>query len=181
MQFADDPNSIMRSVVELIDQTIKQAEEAARNYEGKDSISLLPPNTNDPIDDPRVISPRTLSNVALPISLPTEGSQSAPLLQSGATPGISSEKPVRFLRRVDASQGPDRQDSFNASPPPSAPRGPYQPAPQRAGRPLGIVSGEPMPDWPFPPSIFDFPSKSVATNENSKDRLERLLRSMGIY
>ena len=78
---------------------------------------------------------------------------------SGGLPSL----PVRFLTRVD-------------------PRNPGQAAlPQQAARPLGIVSGEPMPDWPFPPPIFDFPSKSVATNENGEDRLERLLRSMGIY
>ena len=78
---------------------------------------------------------------------------------SGGLPSL----PVRFLTRVD-------------------PRNPGQAAlPQQTARPLGIVSGEPMPDWPFPPPIFDFPRKSVATNENSEDRLERLLRGMGIY
>jgi len=61
--------------------------------------------------------------------------------------------PVRFLTRVDSPN-------------------PGQAAlPQQAARPLGLVSGQPMPDWPFPPPIFDFPSKSVATNENSEDRL----------
>jgi hypothetical protein len=89
MQFADDPNSIMRSVIELIDRTIEQVEEAARNNEGRDSISLSPPKTNDPIDDPRVISPRALGNAALPISLPADGRQPA-LLRASITPGISS-------------------------------------------------------------------------------------------
>src|SRR4051794_36363135 len=40
-QFADDPNSIMRSVVVLIDQAIKQVEKAAaQNNEGRDGIRL---------------------------------------------------------------------------------------------------------------------------------------------
>ena len=77
--------------------------------------------------------------------------------------GGFSSLPVRFLTRVDA-------------------RNPGQAAlPQQAARPLGLVSGEPMPDWPFPPPIFDFPRKSVAASEDSEDRMERLLRSMGIY
>lgn len=46
----------------------------------------------------------------------------------------------------------------------TAPRGPYQPRPPSgANRPLGIVTGEPMPDWPFPPPIWDFPNKEAAT------------------
>jgi hypothetical protein len=172
MQFADDPNSIMRSVVELIDQTIKQAEEAARNHEGRDSISLPPPNTNDPIDDPRVISSRTLSNAALPISLPVEGSQSAPLLQSGVTPSISSDKPVRILSRriVDASQGPDSQDSFGdrfgsgASSESIPQRNPNFPVAPQVSKPLGIFSGKPMPDYPVPPPIWGLPDNSAASN-----------------
>jgi hypothetical protein len=35
------------------------------------------------------------------------------------------------------------------------PMNPTQPAaPQKASGPLGIVSNQPMPDWPFPPPIF---------------------------
>jgi hypothetical protein len=44
-QFADDPNSIMDSIVELIETTINQIEQAARNNEGWDSISRRPPDT----------------------------------------------------------------------------------------------------------------------------------------
>jgi hypothetical protein len=36
------------------------------------------------------------------------------------------------------------------------PMNPAQPAgPQKASGPLGIVSNQPMPDWPFPPPIFN--------------------------
>ena len=35
------------------------------------------------------------------------------------------------------------------------PINPMQPAPQQADRLRGIVSDEPMPDWPFPPPLYD--------------------------
>jgi hypothetical protein len=44
-----------------------------------------------------------------------------------------------------------------------------------------IVSGQPMPDWPFPPPIWNFPDKSAASGENSEDCLKRLLRTAGAH
>ena len=44
--------------------------------------------------------------------------------------------------------------SFSGVSAPLAPNQPVAPPPQ-AGRPLGLVSGEPMPDYPFPLPIFD--------------------------
>jgi hypothetical protein len=102
-QFADDPNSIMDSVVELIGKAIIQVEQVARDNEGRDSISRRPPNTNDPIDDPRVISPRALGNWALPISLSVEGEESAPA-ERGMQ--VSSAKPIRYLSRRDGNASP---------------------------------------------------------------------------
>jgi hypothetical protein len=67
-QFADDPNSVMDSIIKLIERTTEQVEQAMRNGEVKDHIATPHPETNDPIDDPRVISPIELSNGALPIS-----------------------------------------------------------------------------------------------------------------
>lgn len=67
-QCADDPNSVMDSIINLIEQTTEQVEQAMRNGEVKDRIAIPYPETNDPIDDPRVISPIELSNGALPIS-----------------------------------------------------------------------------------------------------------------
>src|SRR5882724_6725528 len=57
-QFADDPNSILDSVIELINQAIYQVKTAAQDSEGRDDIWRGPPRTDDPIDDPRVTSPR---------------------------------------------------------------------------------------------------------------------------
>jgi hypothetical protein len=102
-QFADDPSSIMDSIVELVETTINQVEQAARNNEGRDSISRRPPDTNDPIDDPRVISPRALGNGALPMSQYVEGEEPASALEVRGLPGISSSKPVRYLSRRDGN------------------------------------------------------------------------------
>ena len=69
-QFADDPNSILDSVIELINQAIYQVKTAAQDSEGRDDIWRGPPRTDDPIDDPRVTSPRELSNKLSAISSP---------------------------------------------------------------------------------------------------------------
>jgi hypothetical protein len=133
--------------------------------------------------------------------------QPAWLPQTDENSSATSGKPVRYLsRRIagksdasafdagapavplvpsDENFAPDRPASFDSrfgnwisSPPVTAPRGPYQTAPQ-ADRPLGIVSGKPMPDWPFPPPFFDFPNKSAPRSEDSEDWLARLLRGIG--
>ena len=168
MQFADDPNSIMRSVVVLIDRAIEQVEKAARNNEGRDSIALPLPDMNDPI-----VVPKIVSNSVLPISFEA-GKQPAPSPQAGETPGIASHKPVPTLRRRIADQSPasafdtgapavlDRQDSFGArfgnwtsSPDRSmtAHNPNFPVSPPEPGRPLGIFSGKPMPLWTTPPPI----------------------------
>ena len=105
-QFVDDPNSILDSVVDLISKAIIHVEQIARDNEGRDGISRRPPDTNDPIDDPRVISPRALGNRTLPISLSTEGEKltSAPGVRE--IPSIFSTKPIRYLRRTDGSTPP---------------------------------------------------------------------------
>jgi hypothetical protein len=76
---------------------MQQVEEAARYSEGKNSIVHPPPSTNDPIDDPRVISPGALNNTTLPIVF--EGEQRATPLQAGETSDVSSASPVRILSR----------------------------------------------------------------------------------
>jgi hypothetical protein len=86
-QYADDPSSIMDSIIDLIDRARGQIQEAARNNKGIEGIWRLPPNTDDPIDDPRVISPRLLDNAAEPVSL--EGDQPALQLRAGKASGIA--------------------------------------------------------------------------------------------
>jgi hypothetical protein len=52
-QFADDPGLVMDSIIALIDQATQKIEDAARYSEGRGSIRRLPPDMNDPIDDPQ--------------------------------------------------------------------------------------------------------------------------------
>ena len=40
--------------------------------------------------------------------------------------------------------------------------------PQQASRPRGLFTGEPMPDWPVTPAIFDFPNRSSSRDEVPK-------------
>lgn len=61
-----------------------------------------------------------------------------------------------------------------------APRGPYEPAPPQAARHLGIVSGKPMPGYPFPPPIWDFSSNPATLNRDGDDWLARLLRGVRV-
>jgi hypothetical protein len=96
-QFADDPGLIMDSIIDLIDQTTRQVEEAARYSEGRGGIWRIPPNTDDPIDDPRVISPRFLNNGALPVGLETQPPVPTPQTDEG-------RKPIRVLSRRIANQ-----------------------------------------------------------------------------
>jgi hypothetical protein len=102
-QFAEDPNSIIDSIIGLIDRATEQVEQTARN-EGKDDISRRPPEINDPIDDPRVISPRFLNNGALPIGLKAQ--PLVPTPQAVESYGTSSRNPIRVLSRRIANQPP---------------------------------------------------------------------------
>ena len=103
-QFADDPGLIMDSIIDLIDQATGQVEEAAQNSEGGGGIWRVPPNTEDPIDDPRVISPRFLNNGAVPIGL--EAQPPVPTPQTVESYGTSGRKPIRVLSRTIANQPP---------------------------------------------------------------------------
>jgi hypothetical protein len=55
------------------------------------------------------------------------------------------------------------------------PMNPAQPAgPQTASGPLGLVSDQPMPDWPFPPPIFN-------TRQKPAIHQARLIHANAIY
>ena len=177
-QFSDDPNSIMDSVVELMRKAIAHIEQSARDNEGRDSISRPPPDTNDPIDDPRVISPQALGNGVLSISLPVEGGELALAPEARGMAAISGGKPARILSRriseklpvdafdADAPAASNRQNPFQngtSSPAGITPRNPNLPLPlAETGRPLGIFSGESMPLWTTPPPIWGSSNLSEA-------------------
>jgi hypothetical protein len=211
-QYADDPSSIMESIIDLIDRARGQIQETARSNKGIEGISRLPPNTDDPIDDPRVISPRFLNNAAEPISL--EGDQ--PVLQprEGATSGIVGSEPTRFLSRKIVSRPPptvfspiveeapvrvrstgvqgDAQSirSLSRRVVPEGNDGNFSrpgiPSPfvplSQSGRARGLVTGEPMPQWPVPPPIWDFPDRfgddreSPDLNGSSTPTLDQYIR-----
>jgi hypothetical protein len=113
-QFADDPGSVMDSIIALIDQATRQIEDAARYSEGRNSISGLPPETIDPIDDPRVISPRALNDAALPI-LFEKGRRAEPL-QTSESYEVSNASPVRILSRKTISVSPPPTSSLGDAP-----------------------------------------------------------------
>jgi hypothetical protein len=126
--------------------------------------------------------------------VPGSASSTWPLYQTRSfapsdepTPPDGRKNIRRLSRRMDRSEvvlpdtkmpalppnetPPDRPASFDdrfgnwiSSPAVSAPRGPYQPGPPGV-RPLGIVSGKPMPDWPFPPPIGGFPDRGPTRDE----------------
>lgn len=95
-QFADDPNSILDSVVDLVDRTIKNVKDVVENNQIKDeNIQRFPQeDTFDSIQTPK--SPLDIqkdsTKSAFPISRPE-----APPLQSGLTPQTGDE---RFLARL---------------------------------------------------------------------------------
>jgi len=103
-QFADDPGSIMDSVIDLIDRARGQIAEAARSNRGIEGIWRLPPPTEDPIDDPRVISPRLLNGAFLPIGLPGRESGMPP--QASEVSNVSNNAGIRILGRRVASRSP---------------------------------------------------------------------------
>jgi len=62
----------------------------------------------------------------------------------------------------------DRFGNWSSSSGVSAPIAPNQaiaPSPP-AGRQPGLVPGEPMPDYPFPPTIFGFPGRSTTSGDD---------------
>lgn len=95
--------------------------------------------------------------------------------------------PVTSLRPNDAVS-PGRPAAFNdrfgdwtALPDGGiAPRNPNLPVlPPEAARPLGIVSGQPMPQWITPPPIFGQPDRSKAPVDDAQDWLTRMIQSLG--
>jgi hypothetical protein len=52
-QYADDPNSIMDSVIDVIDRAMMQVKKVAQSRFGGDDIQRAPPSTNDRIEYPK--------------------------------------------------------------------------------------------------------------------------------
>lgn len=98
--------------------------------------------------------------------------------------GVAGASPTNQLPAGDPASFDDRFRRWTVPPESSAPLGPYQAvrvSPE--SRPLGLFSGKPMPDYPFPPPIWGFPEDEVwqgredwagwnpkSANWNKKDR-----------
>lgn len=108
--------------------------------------------------------------------------QSSPLSQGQASPPrVTSDVQVRGFANPQTAAGPnvnpagvfpnelspteratsfdDRFGSWSSADGANTPLSPYQLL--SPSRPLGIVSGEPMPDYPFPPPIFGGPAPGL--------------------
>jgi len=183
-QFADDPGMIMQSVIDLIKQTIDQVRKAAQDNEASDRIRRELPETNDRIDLPRQ------KGDPIPDFFPSERQFVRPITERRSEPNLATG--VRTLARKSASGastspfGGTTQLASSASDLFAGTslgggislRDPSPPASQ-AERSLGIVSGQPMPDWITPPPIFARPDRSRAPVDEGKDLLMRVIRSLG--
>jgi murein DD-endopeptidase MepM/ murein hydrolase activator NlpD len=129
------------------------------------------------------------------------------LPQAGGTPGVAPERFLRtYIAGKPASSvfetgapgvpalppndalWPDRSASLDdrfgnwadSSDGGVSPRNPTPAsAPPTAGRPLGIVSGQPMPQWVTPPPIFGQRDRSQAPVDEGREWLMRMIRSVG--
>jgi hypothetical protein len=75
---------------------------------------------------------------------------------SGLNVDVVGTKPNQLPPMDRAPSCDDRFGSWTSAGGTNGPLSPYQQLspPSQSARPLGIVTGEPMPDYPFPPPIF---------------------------
>jgi hypothetical protein len=184
MQSADDPGKILRSVADLIDGTIEKVNEAEQNSYGQDHILRQLPQTND-----RIELPRQKGN-PVPDFFPSESQSVRPIAEKRSEPNLATTVRIltrRITSRSPASRGPiqaasNGSDSFDETSIGGgiSPRDPNLPAPPpQEGRPLGIVSGQPMPDWITPPPIFGYRDRPRAAVDEGREWLMRMVRSVG--
>jgi hypothetical protein len=114
------------------------------------------------------ISPFDGGAPAVPF-LPPAGVSPNPL-QAGASPrpGDATQgdpRNIRVLSRINPPGAtPSLPDNANTS--------------QQAGGPPGLVSGEPMPDYPVPPWLFGLPDRPAATGDDMDDWYTRWVKPL---
>jgi hypothetical protein len=125
-QFADDPNHILDSVVELIDKTVEQIDMLAgpKDPTERDRIDRIPPYLNDPIDrpprqDPAPTNPPNNGNIrGQPITLRTpnssvpQGSPSVPAPQGGGSAAAPDGVSPTTFATSDTSNTPQSLFSY---------------------------------------------------------------------
>jgi hypothetical protein len=116
-QFADDPHSIMQSVLKLVDDAIYQVNTAAQNKEGRDDILHPLPDTNDQISRPQIAGAATRPISSVGPADPIYGGPRADADESSPQP------PIRRL--VGQIVDDPRTSAFDAGAPaaPSASNG----------------------------------------------------------
>lgn len=199
-QFADDPASIIDAVVNRIRDAIEGAKVGGR-YEGQDPISRAPPVTSDPIDDPRVISPRALYDPSSLISWRKPNGRSAGAGDTAFSPFATiplghyeselgseevngsafpaNDKNFRYLARStavgDSSLAPRTIElGRGASQIPNGSLSIRWPT-----RPIGLVSRELMPDDLFRLPLQELSENSKRHDASGTDWLLRMLQSGG--
>jgi murein DD-endopeptidase MepM/ murein hydrolase activator NlpD len=110
------------------------------------------------------------------------GKPASSIFDTGA-PGVPAFPPNDALSPGRPASLNDRFGNWTASPEggisPANPNLPEPPA--ETGRPLGIVSGQPMPQWVTPPPIFGQRDPSKAPVDEGREWLMRMIRSMDAY
>lgn len=166
-QYADDPNGILDSIIELIDGTIDRVEEADQFNDGEHGISHPPPSISDSLEHrPPLTGLGPANNSRLGIqagmaNVPTSGLTPASERVANVDP-----KGIRVLSSRILAPGV----------PPSALTVANQGWP--TSTPSGLVSGQPMPDYPVPPRLFGLPDRSAASGDDMDDWYTRWIKPL---
>jgi len=139
--------------------------------------------------DPRTLLPQRGSAPGVPGTEPQRflrtyiaGKPASSVFDTGA-PGVPAFPPNDALSPGRPASLNDRFGNWTASPEGGiSPANPNLPAPPpETGRPLGIVSGQPMPQWITPPPISGQLDRSKAPVDAGREWLMRMIRSMDAY
>jgi hypothetical protein len=168
-QYADDPNGILDSVIKLINGTIGRVEEADRFNDGEPGISQPPPSLPDPMERRPPLTglgPANNSRLGLQGNMANVStSELAPTSVRAAIVDNVDPKDIRVLARIPApGAAPSMPDLANAS--------------QQAAGPPGLVSGQPMPDYPVPSYLFGLPDRSAASGDDMDDWYTRWVKPL---
>ena len=132
---------------------------------GAPAVRFVPPNNPLAPAPPASFGDRFGSWTPSQAGAQPDPNQPAPSPQSGGSTQVDPQK-IRYLSRVD----PGDIDSASQPPGPNT-----QPQP---ARPLGLVSGKPMPKYPVLPMLFGFSDRPAASGGNMDDWFNRWIRPL---
>jgi hypothetical protein len=160
-QYADDPNRILDSVIELIDGTIGRVERADRFDDGEHGISHPPPSIPDPIERRPPLTglgPANNSRLGIQANMANVStSELAPTRERAASADNVDPKDIRVLssRILAPGVAPSALTVANQGWP--------------TNKPLGLVTGQPMPEDPMPPWFFGLPDRATSNGDDMDD------------